>query len=72
MNKLLTFLFLAVSTVVFSQNKLDYHKISLKDKNDRALEFNFYIENVYDERQFKENIGTVQKGGFNRKVLANF
>jgi hypothetical protein len=72
MNKLLTFLFLAVNTVVFSQNKLEYHKISLKDKNDRALEFNFYIENVYDGRQFKENIGTVQKGGFNRKVLANF
>ncbi|MFV7234386.1 hypothetical protein [Flavobacterium sp. ZB4R12] len=34
--------------------------------------FNFYVENVYDGRQFKENIGTVQKSGFNRKVLANF
>ena len=72
MNKLLILFFIAVSTVAFSQNKMEYHKISLKDKNDKVSEFNFYVENVYDGRQFKENIGTVQKGGFNRKVLANF
>ncbi|MFV5686814.1 DUF6563 family protein [Flavobacterium sp. GB2R13] len=72
MNKLLTLFFVAVSTVMFSQNKTEYHKISLKDKNDKASVFNFYVENVYDGRQFKENIGTVQKGGFNRKVLADF
>ena len=72
MNKLLTLFFIGVSAVVFSQNKTEYHKISLKDKNDKVSAFNFYVENVYDGRQFKENIGTVQKGGFNRKVLANF
>jgi hypothetical protein len=72
MNKLLALFFVMISTAVFSQNKTEFHKISLKDKSDRAVGFNFYVENVYDGRQFKENIGTVQKGGFNRKVLANF
>ncbi|MFV8325033.1 hypothetical protein [Flavobacterium sp. ZS1P14] len=72
MNKLLILFFVAFTAVVFSQNKTEYHTISLKDKNDKTSGFNFYVENVYDGRQFKENIGTVQKGGFNRKVLANF
>ena len=72
MNKLLALFFVVVSTVTFSQNKTEFHKVSLKDKNDKAVGFNFYVENVYDGRHFKENIGTVQKGGFNRKVLANF
>ncbi|MFV8377238.1 hypothetical protein [Flavobacterium sp. LB3R33] len=67
MNKLLALFFVVVSTVAFSQNKTEFHKVSLKDKNDKAVGFNFY-----DGRHFKENIGTVQKGGFNRKVLANF
>ena len=72
MNKLFGLFFVVVSTVAFSQNKTEFHKVSLKDKKDKAVGFNFYVENVYDGRQFKENIGTVQKGGFNRKVLANF
>ena len=75
MNKLLVLFFVVVSSVVFSQNKTEFHKISLKDKKDKkdkTIGFNFYVANVYDGRQFKENIGTVQKGGFNRKVLANF
>lgn len=71
MNKLLALFFVVVSTVAFSQNKTEFHKVSLKDKNYKAVGFNFYVENVFDGRQFKENIGTVQKGGFNRKVLAN-
>lgn len=72
MNKLLLLFFITISAVGVSQNKVDYHKVSLNDKNDKALGFNFYVENVYDGRQFKENIGTVQKGAFNRKVLADF
>lgn len=72
MNKLFVLFFVIIATVGFSQNKMEFHKISLKDKNDKALGLNFYVENVYDGRQFKGNIGTVQKGGFNRKVLANF
>ena len=32
----------------------------------------FYIEEVYDGRQFTDNIGTVQRGMTNRKVLARF
>ena len=72
MKKLFALFFVVVSTVGFSQNKLEFHKVSLKDKKDKAVGFNFYVENVDDGRQFKENIGTVQKGGFNRKVVANF
>lgn len=72
MNKLVVLFFVVFSSVVFSQNKIEFHKVSLKDKKDKAVGFNFYVENVYDGRQFKENIGTVQKGGFNRKVVANF
>lgn len=72
MNKLVVLFFVVISTVAFSQNKTEFHKVSLKDKKDKAVGFNFYVENVYDGRQFKENIGTVQKGGFNRKVVANF
>ncbi|MFV5698261.1 hypothetical protein ACM55H_07800 [Flavobacterium sp. ZT3R17] len=54
MNKLLILFFLAVSTVVFFQNKTEYHKISLKDKKDKASGFNFYIGNVCDGRQLKK------------------
>jgi hypothetical protein len=72
MKKLVVLFFVVASTVAFSQNKTEFHKVSLKDKKDKAVGFNFYVENVYDGRQFKENIGTVQKGGFNRKVVANF
>ena len=72
MTKFFIVLCIAFSVSSFSQNRSEIHKISLKDERDTALDFNFYVENVYDGRQFKENIGTVQKGGFNRKVLADF
>jgi hypothetical protein len=68
----LTLLLVVFTTTLFSQTDIEFHKISLKDKNDVALGYNFYIDNVLDGRQFKENVGTVQKGAFNRKVLANF
>lgn len=68
----LTLLLVVFTTTLFSQTDIDFHKISLKDKKDVLLGYNFYIENVIDGRQFKGNIGTVQKGAFNRKVLANF
>ncbi|KDN54249.1 DUF6563 family protein [Flavobacterium seoulense] len=67
----LTLLFVVFTTLVFSQTD-DLHKISLKDKKDVALDYAFSVENVIDGRQFKHNIGTVQKGAFNRKVLADF
>ena len=55
------------------QSKIKYHTISLKDKKDTPITYySFYVENVYDGRQFKENIGTVQTGAFNKKVVANF
>lgn len=65
------FLFLATFSG-FSQSEIKYHTISLMDKNDTPIGLNFSISKVYDGRQFKENIGIVQKGPFNKKVLANF
>ncbi|WP_414000060.1 DUF6563 family protein [Flavobacterium sp. W1B] len=72
MNRLILLVVLSVSSVAFSQKNISYHIVSLDNKKDVALDYNFYVENVYDGRQFKENIGTVQKGAFNKKVLANF
>ena len=72
MKRLLLLVAFTVSSLSFAQKNIGYHTISLKDKKDIALGFNFYVDKVYDGRQFKENIGTVQKGAFNSKVLANF
>jgi len=67
----LTLLLVVVTSLLYSQTG-DLHKVSLKDKNDVSLGYNFTVEKVIDGRQFKNNIGTVQKGAFNRKVLADF
>ena len=72
MKKILILLLVLSSSILYSQNNVKYHTVSLNDKNDKPIEFDFYVEKVYDGRQFKENIGTVQKGAFNAKVLANF
>jgi len=60
------------SNVALSQSKTEYYPISLNAENAVAVEVPFYIEEVYDGRQFTDNIGTVQKGIANRKVLARF
>ena len=72
MKKAIVILLFISSFSGFSQSEIKYHKISLEDKNDTPIGLNFSIAKVYDGRQFKENIGTVQKGAFNKKVLANF
>ncbi|MET0758838.1 MAG: DUF6563 family protein [Flavobacterium sp.] len=72
MSKMLSLSLLLFSTFLFSQNAIDYHEISLKNKKDISVEVNFYVDKVYDGRQFRENIGTVQKSIFNTKSLANF
>lgn len=51
---------------------VNYHLISLEDKDDVPLEYRFYVVNVYDGRQYKDNIGTVQKSIMNSTVLARF
>ena len=72
MIKIIWLSLLLFSTFLFSKNKIDYHRISLKDKKDISVNVNFYVDKVYDGRQFTENIGTVQKSIFNAKYLANF
>lgn len=68
---LLVFLTL-YSHIALSQSKTDYYTISLHTDATEAMELPFYIEEVYDGRQYTDNIGTVQKGIANRKVLARF
>ncbi|UPT69357.1 MAG: hypothetical protein M0D53_08990 [Flavobacterium sp. JAD_PAG50586_2] len=48
------------------------HLISLDNEKNTATEGDFYVENVYDGRQVKENIGTVYVSLFNSKVSADF
>ena len=72
MKKVILILLFLFAFSGFAQSKIKYHAISLVDKNDTPIGLNFSISKVYDGRQFKENIGTVQKGPFNKKVLANF
>lgn len=72
MKKVIAVLLFLSTFYGFSQSEIKYHKISLEDKNDMPIGLNFSISKVYDGRQFKENIGIVQKGPFNKKVLANF
>lgn len=72
MKKVITLFLFVCAVSGFSQTEIKYHMISLENKNDTPIGLNFSISKVYDGRQFKENIGTVQKGAFNKKVLANF
>lgn len=72
MYKTLLLILLFTGVAATAQNKTEYKLISLEDKDDVPLESQFYIENVYDGRQLKSSIGTVQTGLANRKMLANF
>lgn len=71
MKKILSALFFFLSFAVHAQEK-EVHLISLENEKNTPVESNFYIENVYDGRQVKENIGTVYVSLFNSKVSANF
>lgn len=52
--------------------KQDRFLISLKDKKDKPMPyFNFYFDKVYDKRQIRDNIGTIQKGIANSRKLAD-
>ncbi len=72
MHKYLLAVILLLSGIISAQDKTEYKLFSLEDIKDVPLESEFYITEVYDGRQFKNNIGTIQKGLTNRKVLANF
>ncbi|KGO91497.1 hypothetical protein [Flavobacterium subsaxonicum] len=73
MKKLLLLIFCAfIGQITVAQTKPEYYLISLTDEATSAMEVPFYIEEVYDGRQFTDNIGTVQKGIANRKVLSRF
>lgn len=75
MRKIIITLLLAIcGTGLFAQadKEVKYHHISLESKDDVPLDYRYYVERVFDGRQFRGNIGTVQKGPFNNKVLAKF
>ncbi|HEU4789185.1 MAG TPA: hypothetical protein VFS71_05835 [Flavobacterium sp.] len=52
-----------------AQNETRYF-ISLENSANKKIESGFYIEKIYDGRQIKDNVGTVQRSVFNKKVLA--
>lgn len=65
------FISLLFVSVSYAQNDSRYC-ISLDNGNNGEIESGFYINKIYDGRQVKDNIGTVQKSLFNTKVLADF
>ena len=58
-------------SICYSQNDSKF-LISLENSNNTPIENDFYINKIYDGRQVKSNIGTVQRSLFNTKVLADF
>ncbi|RZJ63217.1 MAG: hypothetical protein EOO50_17380, partial [Flavobacterium sp.] len=70
MGKILCF-WIALLPILSSGQEKRY-EISLKDKKDQSLAyFDFYVDKVYDKRQMRDNIGTVQTGVANTKKLAD-
>lgn len=70
MKKLCCLLVVLFSIASSAQEKR--FEISLKNKKDKPLlYFDFYVDKVYDKRQMRDNIGTVQTGVVNSKKLAN-
>ncbi|MGL2965698.1 hypothetical protein [Flavobacterium sp. XGLA_31] len=67
---ILGFCLFFIFTAYAQENEV--HLISLANDKNTAIDSDFYIENVYDGRQIKENIGTVYVSLFNNKVSANF
>lgn len=67
------FLFISVLfvSISYAQNDSRYY-VSLDNGCNGEIESGFYINKIYDGRQVKDNIGTVQKSLFNTKVLADF
>jgi hypothetical protein len=66
-----SFLFFSMLFCLLSnaQSEVRYF-ISLENNANSKIESDFYIEKIYDGRQIKDNVGTVQKSVFNKKVLA--
>ena len=69
MIRFLLFFSLLFCFVSNAQNETRYF-ISLKNNANKKIESGFYIEKIYDGRQIKDNVGTVQRSVFNKKVLA--
>lgn len=65
------FLFFCMLSFLVSnaQNETQYF-ISLKNSANKKIESDFFIEKVFDGRQIKSNIGTVQRSIFNNRVVA--
>lgn len=61
---------------MFGYSQTEKHLISIDKLMDKTeiLDFkrDFYIKGIWDNRLFKGNIGFVQKGLGNRKVVADF
>ena len=71
MKALLMSLCLLFCLSINAQNDSHY-LISLEKDSNKEIESDFYINNIYDGRQFKEDIGIAQKSITNSKVPVNF
>jgi hypothetical protein len=49
-----------------------YYLISLEKESNKEIESDFYINKIYDGRQFKDDIGIAQKSIANSKIPVNF
>jgi len=67
-------IFLTLLLILLSIFELNAQKNIIKLKHEKLIipGQNFYIKEVIDGRKNKENIGFVQVGAFNKKVIANF
>jgi hypothetical protein len=69
MIRMFLFFCMLFSLVSSAQNETRYF-ISLENSSNKKIESDFFIGKVYDGRQNKSNIGSVQKSIFNKKILA--
>ncbi len=68
-----TFLLLCGFFSGFSQKAdSNFYIIKMVDEKDSQVVSEVYIDEVFDGRQYKENIGTIVKGAFDQKVFVNF
>ncbi|PWK17174.1 hypothetical protein LV89_04460 [Arcicella aurantiaca] len=71
---LFTSLFLFFTIIGYSQTEKHLIGIEKLINKTESLDFkrDFYVKGIWDNRLFKDNIGFVQKGLGNRKVVADF
>ncbi|MBA0882781.1 hypothetical protein [Flavobacterium undicola] len=71
MERIFVYLSLFLVLMLNAQNK-KFHFITLNNENNKEIETDFYVDKIYDARQFNQNIGSAQKSIANLNVQINF